>query len=1669
MTSIWKQIYVLLWKNAKVKIRDKSIWQELGYPIYFFLILILIRFSLNTSSYEAVSNFPVVPVVAPVPFLLDSRKVAFIPDSPITRRIADRTVAALDLLPSNVIRYSDESEFLLAYNSDPSLFAASIIFDITPASAQLPQGVAYTIRSDGTLVPPIDTLVDDQQKCRNVEIEQDLNCPAMGYIFSGHTYLQNAVNNAIMAESLGLQNVSVQLKVQKVPKAAFSTTGTSSFFRTISSIYIIIAFTPMIQFLLVTIVTEKESKIKEGMRMQGLSLSAYWGSWFWTYAALIFVISLVMTVLSIVGRLFANSNIVLIFVMFCLFGLSIIGFSFALTPFFNEPKLAGVAGTFSAVILSFLHIPLSGMNGAVSSYLMWGLSLFSPVALSLGIGKILTLEGRGIGVNFTSLSYSEAGSSYTVLSMFIMLAFDVLLYLFLAWYFDAVVPTPHGASRPWHFLFSRLPWFNKNRYARLNADPVHSNHIALNVTHINPDVESVSAETESRLAIEIKGLAKSFGSKVVLDGVNLKIYEGSIFGLLGHNGAGKSTLVSILTGITEATSGNIKIYDQCVSNNLESIRSNLGVVLQKDVLWNHLTVTEHVNFYGRLKGLKETEMQIRCNELLNELDLEKEKDTAAEKLSGGQKRKLSVAIAMIGNPKILILDEPTSGVDAYSRRKLWDILIRYKEDRVVLLTTHSMDEADILASRKAILSHGKVRCVGSSMFLKNRFGIGYHLNMVKSPDCDVSTVNSFIVQYIPSAKQTRNVGSELSFTLPYQSVSEFKHFFDALEDEMGRLGIDSFGLSMTTLEEVFLKLENEDTTDNRLHGPESPIELNYPQDASSLFSRQLSCIVHLRIRQKLADPNVILAVIFVPIVILLIGIGITQTSGSSLIPGIPLRYASLPQNVYRTEIPYNSSAAASVTAPLVSRFEFPTNLVSGNLHTFFQSSSNYQFGIAIRGIQPNGSAPSFNASILFNDTSIHSLPVATNILSNAVFAYLAESQRKPIPASYQITTINKPLPLQTPKFSSTSASSLILIGLSVSLAPAVFGVDVVKERVNKIRHQLLIMGTHPSSYWLGYLISDVLSYSVVSIAVIILVHIFNVEPLIGNSLLFLIVILIIYMPTTCLSVYCYSFLFKTVKDVQTWLPSLINLEVFVLYMAVAMVDVLNLPNIAKALHFIAIILFPAYSFVGCLWYFNRLYYVTGGIVTFQALLKIENVLSLSILFMILSGLIQGMGLMYLERRYGMENSQHRIQNWPATERNRMDEDHELNEDRDVYSERRRVRDCLERAIQENSDAGFVGDENDLLLAEGLRKRFTVLKDVKGKKSFLGRQKKVKSEKVVVKDLTIGVKRGECLGLLGPNGAGKSTSQNIITGQLAPTYANGLYIKGRCFFNDPSQSYRIMGFCPQADALWDSVTVYEHLRFYANIKLVKKECVAELVEKMITLLKIEEYRHVKAKDLSGGNKRKLSFAISIIGNPELLVLDECSTGMDPSSRLAQFMWNVVSSTAKDRACILTTHALEEADFLCTRIAIITNGELVALGSSQQLKSKHGQDTYQLEVKVKTDSEIRERSNAENSSRSERPETTLTERLNKVESFVTNLFVGLAVHRIDVEGEAGGRLVFKISRKETGTESGRELKVGDVFGEMESRKEELEVEEYAFMGVTLEQVFLEFARQQKVDQE
>lgn len=238
------------------------------------------------------------------------------------------------------------------------------------------------------------------------------------------------------------------------------------------------------------------------------------------------------------------------------------------------------------------------------------------------------------------------------------------------------------------------------------------------------------------------------------------------------------------------------------------IRRMTGVCPQHDILFDDLTPKEHLFFTGAIRGISEAILDSEVKKTLKDCDLYEVCDQKVKHLSGGQKRKLSVGIAIIGDPRIVILDEPTAGVDPYSRRSLWGILQTRKQGKVILLTTHFMDEADILADRKAVISKGRLRCCGSSLFLKNKFGIGYHLTLVLDPKTKENPITNLVNLHVPKAEKSRHHGRELSYILPHDAVTHFAPLFTDIEGPTGiQLGILSYGVSMTTLEEVFLHLE----------------------------------------------------------------------------------------------------------------------------------------------------------------------------------------------------------------------------------------------------------------------------------------------------------------------------------------------------------------------------------------------------------------------------------------------------------------------------------------------------------------------------------------------------------------------------------------------------------------------------------------------------------------------------------------------------------------------------------------------------------------------------------------------------------------------------------------------------------------------------------------------
>jgi ABC-2 type transport system ATP-binding protein len=224
----------------------------------------------------------------------------------------------------------------------------------------------------------------------------------------------------------------------------------------------------------------------------------------------------------------------------------------------------------------------------------------------------------------------------------------------------------------------------------------------------------------SSLAIDVNNLTRAFGDFVAVDHINFSLAYGEIFGFLGPNGAGKSTTVRMLTGILEPTSGDAHVAGFDLVDNPEGVKRSIGYVSQKFSLYDDLTVVENMEFFGAVYGLQGAKLKNRISAVLKQTQLDKWPDRLAGKLSGGMKQRLAVANALLHEPRILFLDEPTAGLDPVSRRVLWELLYEFAAAGVALfVTTHYMEEAE-RCNQIAVISQGKLLTKGSPDSLKKK-------------------------------------------------------------------------------------------------------------------------------------------------------------------------------------------------------------------------------------------------------------------------------------------------------------------------------------------------------------------------------------------------------------------------------------------------------------------------------------------------------------------------------------------------------------------------------------------------------------------------------------------------------------------------------------------------------------------------------------------------------------------------------------------------------------------------------------------------------------------------------------------------------------------------------------------------------------------------------------
>ncbi|XP_072260467.1 phospholipid-transporting ATPase ABCA1 isoform X3 [Pyxicephalus adspersus] len=1698
-------------------------------------------------------------------------------------------------------------------------FWAGIVFvDLPDNDTVLPQHIKYKIRMDIDNVERTNKIKDGYwDPGPRADPFED-----MRYIWGGFTYLQDVIEQAIIRIQTGTEK-RTGVYVQQMPYPCYVD---DVFLRVMSRslpLFMTLAWIYSVAVIIKGIVYEKEARLKETMRIMGLDSGILWLSWFISSLIPLLMSAGLLVLILKVGNLLPYSDPGVVFVFLSMFGIVTISQCFLISTIFSRANLAAACG---GIIYFTLYLPFV-LCVAWQDYIGFPLKIFasflSPVAFGFGCEVFALFEEQGVGVQWGNLLDSplhEDGYSLTT-SSFLML-FDTLLYGVMTWYIEAVFPGQYGIPRVWYFPFTKSYWCGEK--------PKENFH--------HPSLQKGSSEVlmeeepaHLSLGVSIQNLVKIYrnGKKVAVDGLSLSFYEGQITSFLGHNGAGKTTTMSILTGLFPPTSGTAYIMGKDIRTELNSIRQNLGVCPQHNVLFDMLTVEEHIWFYARLKGLSEEKVKAEMEQMVKDVGLPNKKKSKTSQLSGGMQRKLSVALAFVGGSKVVILDEPTAGVDPYSRRGIWELLLKYRQGRTIILSTHHMDEADILGDRIAIISQGKLCCVGSSLFLKNQLGTGYYLTLVKrdtdsslsscrnssstmsylkkedsvsqsSSDAglgsdhesdtltiglaDVSAISNLINKHVPEARLVEDIGHELTYVLPYEAAKEgaFVELFHEIDDRLFDLGISSYGISDTTLEEIFLKVaedtgvdaetsdgtlparrkryafgdhqsclrpftedDNFDTNDSDMDPESRETDYlsgidgkgSYQMKSWSLMRQQFTALLWKRLLYAKRSKKGFFAQIVLPAVFVLIallfslivppfgkypslelqpwmydeqytflsndapedpgtqdllkallekpGFGTACMDGYS-VPGVSCsgednewRTEFVPQSVedlflYGNWTMENPSPACECSNENTKKMlpvcppgagglppfqkvqntsDVLQNLTGRNISDYLVKTyaqiigkslknrmwvNEFRYGgfslgassspalppseevlASIKHIKRrldlarNGAANRFldsfgifmkgldakdNVKVWFNNKGWHAITAFLNVMNNAILrSKLPEGTD---PAKYGITAFNHPLNLTKEQLSevalmTTSVDVLVSICVifAMSFVPASFVVFLIQERVSKAKHLQCISGVKPVIYWLANFVWDMCNYIVPATLVIIIFVCFQQDSYVSSSNLpVLALLLLLYGWSITPLMYPASFLFKipsTAYVVLTSVNLFIGINGSVATFVLELFTSNKLSNINEILKSVLLI-FPHFCLGRGLIDMVKNQAMADALERFGENRFVSpmswDLVGRNLFAMAVQGLVFFIITLLIQYRFFIKPRPVTAKLPPL-----------IDEDDDVARERQRI-------INE-------GGRSDILEIKALTKVYRT------------------KRKPAVDRLCVGIPPGECFGLLGVNGAGKTTTFKMLTGDTDVT-AGEAFLKGHSILSNMQDVHQNMGYCPQFDAINELLTGREHLELYALLRGVPEKEVCKVAEWAIRKLGLVKYSEKCAGAYSGGNKRKLSTAIALIGGPPVVFLDEPTTGMDPKAR--RFLWNCALSVIKEgRSVVLTSHSMEECEALCTRMAIMVNGRFRCLGSVQHLKNKFG-DGYTIVVRIAG-------SNPD---------------LKPVEDFFSHAFPGSVLkekHR--------GMLQYQLRSSQSS--------LARIFSILSKNKKKLHIEDYSVSQTTLDQVFVNFAKDQSDD--
>ncbi|XP_045502150.1 ATP-binding cassette sub-family A member 2-like [Colias croceus] len=1636
-------LWVLMYKHLVVRIRrfiQTPI--ELASPIVFFIILYLFKDKINPVPKS--HAFDGWNIHNTEPTFLDKIKgpatIYYVPETDLTtllmERVADRMglpkqkLHSVDRINKGYIPLSNESQIEQVssqMNNRDALVVFQVCMAIPNITGTWPEKLNYTIRMKN----------DFKTNSYAAESGSLGTHENFGTIYEPFLRLQWTIDTTYLQLLTG-NDITQRVSLQEFPYAEATQNHTIELIGQLLGFLCWISLLLVFVFLMSRLLEERTTGIQELIKMVGVSSNLLSVSHFLNVLPVGIVYSIVGAALltSSPNALIPNSNPVLIAIMMFLYFVTVVAMAFACSFLVKNPQYIVSLSTFAYV---FLWIPVRLLEGRTLARTIAPFAALLPHApMHCFWSEMVALEQYGLGITFANMATTHSQNCISVLACLIFLILQSAIFFTLALYLSLVNPGPYGQSLPWNFFCQKQYWSKRQVVPDADVEELEE------MSDERDQLFFEQPPKDMEVGIKIVNVSKVFPKTRALNNVSLDVYKGEITVLLGHNGAGKTTLMSIITGMLSPTEGKVYVEGLDTCTQRDEMRQHLGLCPQHNLFFPDLTVLEHVMFFTMLKGSGYMEARSSSLKLLDHLGLGGKTHEQSGSLSGGMKRRLQLACALAGDARLLVLDEPTAGLDVESRRQLWDLLASLRGSRTVLLSTHFMEEADALGDRVAALHAGRLRCHATTMRLKRALGSGYRLSFTTVGLPNEPAITAAIQSKVPDASVKESSLNSISYNLPANSSNKFPEMFTMLEMNKPELGIDSIGVGKSTLEEVFLKLcsdvtttFSDDTVDGQSEEPTYKKLTGLPlywRQFRVLFVRQMKYIWSKKW-------SFLILQLFLPILMICL---FTGTSNEEESPPGDSPQATMnmelflgvwqPRVLYRVN--QSSLRGISDAYPKVD-FVMADDVADNILR--ISKRDQLEYNKYLVGVELNDT----DAKVLYTTRIRHAAPVAMNLLTNVL-----ATQLLPWADGTTLTTINHPLlrerayihqDIVEPKSTIMAvmwASCIVFI----ILATAIMSVSLpCKERASGTRHLHIMAGASPQLYWLATLLAHALLYTVLLVLPTLITAVtlekegtINQGDFLGTLTLTLICGIVAFLSfmyaisfhfgersagvLLAAAAVIFGFITPTIKTASEiiseteaksfgdYILILISYTLPPHALTTATMKGVNVARLNAYCHLNRdkcpnlFVMDNGFDVKKCCeeninprCYFCFDGYAPAGYIL---VLFLQSIFYMGIVIATELGIFNYLCDRVFNSKYNPTSSD--------------------NIDEIVRAEKAYVSKAIslpKRQIQ------------DMMLVDDVHKNYV---------RFLGKSCNA------VKGVSFSIKKGECFGLLGVNGAGKSTTFKMLTADECATRGQ-IFANGNHLGKMPGQYLNSLGYCPQFSGMDEFLTGRENLVLLMTLRGLNDQDTANEAQAWIDVVGLAKYSERPVSGYSGGCSRRLGAAACVSGGAALALLDEPTAGVDVAAR--RRVWAALrrANRAK-RSAVISSHSMDEMEALCSRIAIMSGGRVRALGSAAALRAQHAAG-HALCIKlapVGTGDETD----------SSKPDVlqlkrTLQEKFN-----------------CTLKDEHKTMLHYHINDT---------LRYSELFTELEALREQYPslLEDYSVTETTLEEVFLSFAKEQHSD--